>query len=302
MSPHTTPPMTKTPETPTAMLPFSRWKPNRVCHLLSDKFSGLGPVNCLWVTAFVVATGFASAQGNVAPVPAAQVQVEDIWSAKVPEFRADAAREAGPVVLYFTATWCGYCRQMERTTLSNSSVRSRLAAFERIKIDYDQQPELVARYRIRGVPAFVMVNARGEEIARLVGAVEPDPFRGWLEDGKARAAELARETSRRAEEIRQLSAILEAPGGEAWEATKARIYEMAARGEPGSREFAIRQLTARIETKPSMVLDGLLHTDLAVRITVAGLLRKKWGERFVFDPWADGEDRRKAVELMATVL
>jgi thiol-disulfide isomerase/thioredoxin len=252
-----------------------------------------------WII-MVSAAGASYAEGP--PSSAVVAPVDDGWSAKLPEFRADASREAGPVVLYFTATWCGFCRQMERTTLSNSSVKSRLAAFEHIKIDYDQQPELVARYQIRGVPAFVMVNSRGEEVARLVGAVEPDPFRGWLEDGKTRAAELAKEAARRAEEIRQLSVILDAPGSEAWEETKARIYELAARGEAASREFALRQLGARIEKKPLLVLDGLLHPDLAVRITVAGLLRKKWGERFVFDPWADVEERRKAVELMAKAL
>ena len=229
-------------------------------------------------------------------VPASAADpVADLWPVQVPEFRADAPEEGTLTVLYFTATWCGFCRQMERTTLSNSSVRTRLEAFTRVKIDYDQQPELVARYHVSGVPAFVMVNVRGEEISRLVGATEPDPFRGWLADGKTHAAELAQAAVRRQSELKQLTETLAAASPEAWAQVRTRVFELAARGEGESRDFALAQLAARAELEPSTLFDGLLHPDLAVRLAVAGVLRKKLGRGFVFDPWADAETRAKVV-------
>ena len=251
------------------------------------------------VWAIMVATsGIAALAAPAVAAPAAVAPADDLWSAKVPEFRADAAVAGAPTVLYFTATWCGYCRQMERTTLSNAGVRTRLEPFTRIKLDFDQQPDLVARYRISGVPAFVMVDARGEEISRLVGATEPDPFRGWLEEARTRGTELAKAAAGRQLELKQLAETLAAEGPEVWAKTQTRVFELAARGEAEARAFALKQLTVRAETAPAALRDGLLNPDLAVRLVVAGVLRKKLGERFVFDPWADAATRTQAIGAM----
>jgi thiol-disulfide isomerase/thioredoxin len=243
------------------------------------------------VVALMVASSAAPGVGALPSVEA----VETVWSAKLPEFRADTPVEAAPTVLYFTATWCGYCHQMDRTTLSNDKVHLQLAPFGRIKLDYDQQPELVARYQIRGVPAFVMVNARGEEVSRLVGAAEVGPFCSWLEEGKIRAAGMVKEAARRQAELQALAEMLTIGGTEGWAKTKAQIFELAARGGPEAREYALKQLTMRAGLRPSALFEGLLHPDLAVRLAVTGILKKALGERFVFDPWADAATRETVV-------
>lgn len=272
-----------------------------ICHLLSDRWG--------WARVVVLGAGIggialcAAGAGaeSIVRRPAAAVAVEEIWATKVPEFRADAPVDAKVTVLYFTATWCGYCDQMDRTTLSNRDVRARLGAVERVKIDYDQQPELVAKYQIRGVPAFVLVNARGEEIARSVGATKSEAFIAWLDAGRTRATDLAKAAAQRQAELKKLAAILEAKGDEAWDATKALVFDLAARGETDARAFALKQLATRAEGNPAALRDGLLHADLAVRIAVAGVLRKRLGEGFVYDPWADAEARETAVGRMGFV-
>jgi len=237
-----------------------------------------------------------SAPGIAAP--AAVAPADDLWSAKGPEFRADAVAGDAPTVLYFTATWCGYCRQMERTTLANGSVRERLEPFTRIKLDFDQQPDLVSRYRISGVPAFVMVDARGEEITRLVGMTEADPFRKWLVEGSTLAVEVARVAALRVVERRQLEKQLDEVSPAAWVQLQGRVYAMAARGDEAGRAFALQRLTAKAAVSPAALADGLMNEDLAVRIAVANLLRKKMGERFVFDPWADAATRTQAIAAL----
>jgi thiol-disulfide isomerase/thioredoxin len=302
---------------------FAPKAPNPVCHLLSDKpsvgFAVGKRVTRGWVVlAAVMSAGFPTYVRAVDPVSvgpeAAETiaveavageatvmgeEVADIWSAKAPVFQADASPDGPLTVLYFTATWCGYCRQMERTTLSNGSVRSWLAPFGRIKLDYDEQAELVAKYQIRGVPAFVLVDARGEEVSKLVGMTEADPFRGWLEAGKKRAVEMVKMAAERQAELKRIAGRLSANGETGWTETKMRIFELAGRGDSESRTFALKQLTVRAELEPAMLFDGLLHSDLAVRLAVAGVLRKTLGERFVFDPWADAVGRSRAVEQLA---
>lgn len=68
-----------------------------------------------------------------------------------------------PVLLEFSAPWCGPCRSMqpivERLASDGYAVR---------QIDVDQRPELAQQYRITALPTFVMV-AGGREVDRVVG-------------------------------------------------------------------------------------------------------------------------------------
>lgn len=224
------------------------------------------------------------------------------WAAQPPEFQAEAPLTNSPTILYFTATWCGFCKQMERTTLTDEAVRTRLATIRHAKLDFDAQAEWVARFHVTGVPAFVAVNERGEEVDRVVGMMEPNPFLRWLDASKKRAAEIITAAEKAKAERAWLAEQVATGDPETKTAVREKLFDLLGRGDPASRDFARQVLTTQSERDPAVWVDGLERPDLAVRIATANLLRARLQHDFVFDPWAPLAERRVAVAHLREAL
>jgi len=83
-----------------------------------------------------------------------------------------------PLVIDFWASWCGPCQQFAPVFSKAATViepRARL-----VKIDTEAAPDLAARFAIRSIPTLLILH-RGEEVARLNGAVPAQEFARWLD-------------------------------------------------------------------------------------------------------------------------
>ena len=70
-----------------------------------------------------------------------------------------------PIMLDFTATWCGPCQQMKKGVEALTRKGFPIKA-----IDIDQFPEVAARYKVTGVPAFIVIEpGTGKVLARTEG-------------------------------------------------------------------------------------------------------------------------------------
>jgi thioredoxin 1 len=86
-------------------------------------------------------------------------------------FEQDVLKSDGPVLVDFTATWCGPCKML-------APIVEKLAdEFEgkvRVgKCDIDDAPGIAAKYGIRSVPT-VMVFAKGQKIGQHTGLTNRD--------------------------------------------------------------------------------------------------------------------------------
>ena len=103
--------------------------------------------------------------------------------------RDRAARERRAVLVYFSATWCAACAELEKTTFRDSSVIDRATELESIQVDAtnDDDPkviELIEKYRVLGLPTMVIFDTRGSEVARITEYVSGTKLAAALEKAR----------------------------------------------------------------------------------------------------------------------
>lgn len=145
------------------------------------------PNAILLAVALLIVAGPPSSAADAEPVAAATAAEaappDDVAAA------AALARERGlPLLLHFTADWCGYCRLMERQVFSRDAWKSWaatgvvVAAVALPASADDPVPDsvrdLAVRYGIEGVPTYVLLSTNGVELARWSwrGVETPEAF------------------------------------------------------------------------------------------------------------------------------
>ena len=75
-------------------------------------------------------------------------------------------------ILYFSAPWCGPCKQfgpiMDRISQTGILVE---------KLNVDNAPAVAAAYNVRSLPTVIVVNSTGNEIGRSVGMLSESQVR-----------------------------------------------------------------------------------------------------------------------------
>jgi protein disulfide-isomerase len=80
-----------------------------------------------------------------------------------------ARQEGRPMLVFFTASWCHFCRQMEAGTFNDSQVAGLSRQFICILVDADLEPDVCQEFRIRGYPAIQFLTPQGVPLNRMVG-------------------------------------------------------------------------------------------------------------------------------------
>jgi len=100
---------------------------------------------------------------------------------------AEAQSAGKPVMIHFTADWCGWCKKMKKEVYDLADVTAALNRdFVPSMVDADKHPELKARYGVQGLPTIWFVNSDGEGITYIPGYVDAPTFRkvlAWVSSG-----------------------------------------------------------------------------------------------------------------------
>jgi thiol:disulfide interchange protein DsbD len=103
------------------------------------------------------------------------------WEHSEEVARTRAETEKRPMLVDFTATWCGACNELSRITFADPKVMSEASRFVAVKVDatHDDDPSidvLKDRYRVVGLPTVILLGSDGRERTRFTDFVPPDRF------------------------------------------------------------------------------------------------------------------------------
>jgi thiol:disulfide interchange protein DsbD len=125
-----------------------------------------------WVRA---AAGAAAIALGVSSLLVADVRSPIDWTPFSEQALTAAIAAERPVLIDFEADWCLPCREMERTTFRDPAVVRAARAFAALKVDATEEDDevkaLFERYRVAGVPTYVILGPDGRERKRLVGYI-----------------------------------------------------------------------------------------------------------------------------------
>ena len=102
------------------------------------------------------------------------------WQTDVRQSGIDAKNLGKSRLLYFTASWCGPCQQMKRTTWASKEVAAALKDYIPVKVDADEYTAMGSQYKINLIPAFVLVDNSGKAIKQASGYMSASEFIDWL--------------------------------------------------------------------------------------------------------------------------
>jgi len=85
------------------------------------------------------------------------------------------------ILLYFSADWCKYCKEMKKTTLQDESVKNAIENYVFYIVDTDEEGDIARQYGVSGIPAYRIITDTEEVKKKSAGYMSVKTFLNWLE-------------------------------------------------------------------------------------------------------------------------
>jgi putative thioredoxin len=192
------------------------------------------------------------------------------WRDDVAAAQRAAQFDAKPLLIRFTAPWCGWCRVQEKA-FADAEVARELETWTLAVVDIDRDPGLARKYGVSGVPAWRAVASSGGVAAKVDGYLEPAKLIEWLKSSRrsTSASSPAVLTSTAAPDFLDVTQLIDHLGDR----------------DPATRQLAIVRLTQHPEKTRKAVLDSVTNGNLATRLAALEVLRRWKAPLDEFDPW-----------------
>ncbi len=104
------------------------------------------------------------------------------WQTFSSESLAQATQSHHPVIVDFSADWCGACKELEKYTFSDDKVIDESARFTLLRVDATEESEALTKlknqYKVVGLPTMIFIDSNGQinQSVTLTGFEEAPEF------------------------------------------------------------------------------------------------------------------------------
>src|SRR6056297_2362203 len=99
---------------------------------------------------------------TIAASHASLAAAEVRWQTDTAAAVAKMQQQQRPLLAYFTADYCHWCKRLDHDTWSEPAVAGMIyKAFVPLKVDAQKSPELLKALQISGLPAIVAISPDG---------------------------------------------------------------------------------------------------------------------------------------------
>jgi thioredoxin 2 len=117
--------------------------------------------------------------GRCGACKAALAPLDEPVEADAAAFDAISREARVPVLVDFWAAWCGPCKMAAPEV--SALAREMAGRAVVVKVDTEKHPEVAARFRVQGIPNFVVLR-NGQVERQQAGLAARSEMRRWLED------------------------------------------------------------------------------------------------------------------------
>jgi thioredoxin-related protein/YHS domain-containing protein len=103
------------------------------------------------------------------------------WQTDLAQAVHEAGRVQKPLLLEFTASWCGYCRKMKQTTFADERIAEHVnGCFVPVSIDADRNEGLMRRAGVESLPTTLILSHDLRVVRRIAGYQTPEQLEEHL--------------------------------------------------------------------------------------------------------------------------
>ncbi|NUM54098.1 MAG: thioredoxin family protein [Candidatus Hydrogenedentes bacterium] len=215
------------------------------------------------------------------------------WSSDYVASIEKAGTGGKPVLIDFTAVWCGWCKRLDEEVYADASAVNALKDFVCLKIDVNEQKNLALAYNVQSMPRTIVLNVHGEIVGDLTGYVPLGTFLEFIEGLKD---DLTRKTGGTMKpDVRVPVTPLEKAQPAIMPDTPVdEMLQLLGDRDPKVRAEAIKVIDEKPE-RLQILVSALASDALGTRITAYETIRKFGGSELKFDPWAPKAERVEAL-------
>jgi len=128
----------------------------------------------------------------------AEAVPEAKWGTDIDAAFAEARKEGRPVLIDWTATWCGTCKRMEKEAFPRPEVRKALAQYVPLRIDATEldakEQKLADKYAYFTPPTLMIAEGDGKLVAKMQGYENPEELLRFLQERGGGGEEIVGDT------------------------------------------------------------------------------------------------------------